>query len=110
MTVAGIKTSELKNTISKEIICPNCTHKNTTKVFIIGNYKHLLSVPFFSSGKHGVSICTNCNHTFHSKEMPDSIKLAYYELKEITKTPIWHYTGVILVKSFVLIKIFSKYF
>ena len=42
--------------------------------------------------------------------MPDLIKLAYYELKETVKTPIWFFGGLITIKVLVLIKIFSKYY
>jgi transcription elongation factor Elf1 len=110
MVFAGKKTSILKSNISKEVICPNCKAENATQVAVLGTYKHLLHIPFFSGGKHGTSICKNCNHTFELKNMPNSIKLAYYELKETTKTPMWHYSGIIAIKLLVIIKIFSRYF
>lgn len=110
MFLAGKKTSELKSETTKEVTCPKCKTLNTTKVSVIGTYKHLFHIPFLAEGKHGKSVCLKCNHSFELLEMPDSIKLAYYELKETTKTPIWFYIGIIVIKILVLIKIFSKYF
>jgi transcription elongation factor Elf1 len=110
MILFGKKYSELKQETPKEIICPNCLTENTTKISVIGVYKHLFHIPFISGGKQGTSNCTNCNHTFKFPTMPMSIKLAYYEMKESAKTPLWFYTGIIGVKVLVLVKIFSRYF
>lgn len=110
MTLAGKKTSELKFKTPKEVLCPKCNTKNTTRIAVTGTYKHLFHIPFLSGGKSGNSNCENCNHTLEFAQMPDNIKLAYYELKEISKTPYWHYSGLIVIKLLVLVKIFSKYF
>lgn len=110
MILAGKKTSELKKEIAKTVVCPNCNASNATKVSVIGVYKHLFHIPFLSGGKLGTSVCSNCNQKYELSKMPDSIKLAYYELKETVKTPIWFYAGLIGIKTLVLIKIFSRYF
>lgn len=109
MFLAGKKSSKIKSETAQEVICPNCKTKNSTKVAVIGSYKHLFHIPFLSGGKHGTSTCEKCNHKFSFKEMPSDLKLAYYELKETVKTPYWHYIGLIIIKVLVLIKIFSKY-
>ncbi|MDD3723395.1 MAG: hypothetical protein PHW92_13090 [Lutibacter sp.] len=110
MNLFGKKSSELKKETPKGIVCPNCHAENTTNISVTGVYKHLFHIPFISGGKYGTSACTNCNHTFKFPTMPMSIKLAYYELKETTKTPIWFYSGLISIKILVLVKIFSRYF
>ena len=110
MFLAGKKTSILKSETSKVVICPKCNTKNSTRVSIIGVYKHLIQIPFLSGGKFGESTCSNCNQVYTLKNMPATIKLAYYELKETVKTPIWFYVGLIVVKTLVLVKIFSKYY
>lgn len=109
MFLAGRKQHELNCKTASKVICPNCSTKNSTVVFVYGIYKHLLQIPFFAGGKFGKSVCSNCNQMYDFNEMTDSIKLAYYELKEITKTPFWFYIGGIVIKVLVLIKIFSKY-
>lgn len=110
MFLAGKKTSILKSAISKEIVCPNCNSENSTKISILGIYKHLLQIPFLSGGKTGISNCNDCKTKFNLNCMPASIKLAYFELKETSKTPIWFFSGLIVIKTLVLFKIFSRYF
>ncbi len=110
MVLVGKKYSKLKSETSSDVVCPNCKSANTTKVSIFGTYKHLIHIPFLSGKKSGHSICKNCNQEYDLKNMPNSIKLAYYELKETAKNPIWFYAGLIGIKTLVLIKIFSKYF
>ena len=109
MILAGKKTSELKCETAPEFICVKCNTENSTKVSVIGTYKHLFHIPFLAGKKYGKSVCTNCNQKYALDEMPSAIKLAYYELKETAKTPIWFYTGTISIKVLVLIKIFSRY-
>ncbi len=110
MFIAGKKSTILKSKTSQEVICPKCNAKNATKVSIIGYYKHLIQIPFLSGGKSGISECFNCNQQYILKDMPDLVRLAYFELKETTKTPLWFYTGLVVIKTLVLVKIFSKYF
>lgn len=110
MFLGGKKNIILKSDTSQEVVCPKCNSKNSTKVSIIGTYKHLLQIPFLSGGKSGESNCNKCNTQYSLNNMPAFIKLAYYELKETTKTPIWFYGGLIVIKTLVLVKIFSKYF
>lgn len=109
MNLFGKKTTELINTIPSEIVCPSCNTQKSTKVAVLGIYKHLFHIPFLSGGKTGKSNCNNCKQTYTIQNMPASIKLAYFELKETTKTPIWFYAGFIGIKVLVLVKIFSKY-
>tara|TARA_R110001583_G_scaffold114876_5_gene265386 strand:- start:278 stop:610 length:333 start_codon:yes stop_codon:yes gene_type:complete len=110
MFLAGKKSSVLKSDTSKEVICPKCNTINSTQISILGIYKHLLQIPFLSGGKTGISNCNDCKTKFNLDNMPALIKLAYFELKETTKTPIWFFTGLIVIKTLVLIKIFSRYF
>jgi len=110
MFLAGKKSKVLNSKIAEKLECPSCKKMNSTKISILGFYKHLLQIPFLNAGKSGVSNCNNCKTSFALSEMPDLIKLAYFELKEITKTPVWFYLGLIVIKTLVLVKIFSKYF
>ena len=108
MFLAGKKSSILKSDTSKEVVCPKCNSKNSTKVSIIGTYKHLLQIPFLSAGKSGESNCNKCETKFSLNNMPASIKLAYFELKETTKTPIWYYAGLIGINFGVILSSLAK--
>jgi len=110
MFLAGKKNHELKCKTAAKVTCAKCDTKNSTVVFVFGTYKHLLQIPFLAGNKFGKSVCSNCNQSYDLIEMPDAIKLTYYELKEITKTPIWFYIGGIIIKVLVIIKIVSKYY
>lgn len=110
MELVGKKYSEIKSEITPDISCPNCNQQTTTKISVLGIYKHLLHIPFLSGGKLGESNCLQCQQKYTLKNMPAAIKLAYFELKETTRTPIWFYAGLIGIKTLVLIKIFSRYF
>lgn len=110
MFLAGKKPSTLKSSTPEHLECPRCQGKNSTEIKVIGYFKHLFQIPFLSGGKTGQTWCKKCGQIYQLDEMSDALKLAYYELKETTKTPIWYYTGLITIKTLVLIKIFSKYF
>ncbi|PCH99806.1 MAG: hypothetical protein COB81_10080 [Flavobacteriaceae bacterium] len=109
MFLAGINTKSLKSTQLTHITCPSCSKTNTTNISVIGAYKHLLQIPFLAGKKAARSTCNSCKTSLDYKNMSDSIKLAYHELKETSKTPIWFYSGIIGIKILVLIKIFSRY-
>jgi len=109
MFLAGINTKSLKFTKPTHIICPSCSKRNTTTISVIGAYKHLVQIPFLAGKKAALSTCNSCQNSLEYISMSNDIKLAYHELKDITKTPIWFYSGIIGIKVLVLVKIFSKY-
>lgn len=109
MFLAGIKKTPLKSTQLAHITCPNCQQSDTTKISVIGGYKHLLQIPFLASKKVALSTCHSCKTSLDYKNMSDNLKLSYHELKDLTKTPLWFYSGIIGIKLLVLVKIFSKY-
>lgn len=109
MFLAGIKTKILKSIHPNHLVCSNCKKENSTKISVTGAYKHVFQIPFLAGKKEGISKCSNCNEELSFTTMSDPFKLAYYELKETTKTPLWFYSGIIGIKLLVLIKIVAKY-
>ena len=110
MFLAGIKDHQLKSNSPSTLVCPKCERKGTTHIEVIGMYKHLAQIPFLGAKKKGRSECKRCGHVMEVPQMPDLIRLAYYELKETVRTPLWFYAGLSTIKTLVLIKIFSRYF
>lgn len=102
--IAGKKSTVLKSD-TPQLMCPKCEKRGTINLKIIGDYGHLLQIPFISKGKRGEACCNNCKQVFHHQEMKSDLKLAYYELKENVRTPIWFYFGLIAVKLLVIYKI-----
>ena len=102
--IVGKKSSVLK-TVNSEIVCTNCKKTNTITLQIVGDYGHLFQIPFISKGKRGESKCSNCQQVLPHQEMQTDLKLAYFELKENVKIPIWFFSGFIIVKVLVIFKI-----
>ena len=102
--IVGKKSSVLK-TVNPEIVCANCKKTNTITLQIVGDYGHLFQIPFISKGKRGESKCSHCNQILPHQEMKQDLKLAYFELKETAKIPIWFFTGLIAIKILVIYKI-----
>jgi transcription elongation factor Elf1 len=110
MWLAGKKQHLLKTNNLSNVYCKNCNTYNATQVQVFGTYKFILNIPFLAGKKFGLAVCKHCNKSISYEKMSTEIKLAYFELKETVKNPIWFYSGFIAIKTLVLLKIFSKYF
>lgn len=102
--IVGKKSTTLKSD-KPNVECPSCGRQNTITLKILGDYGHLLQIPFISKGKRGVSECSHCKEALSHQEMKERLKLTYFELKENVKTPIWFYGGLIFIKVLVIYKI-----
>jgi hypothetical protein len=96
MIVYGTRATLLKSEYFFEP-CPNCKATNSVQISIFGRYAHIFWIPFFPIGKKGVSVCSNCKQVLKDKDMPDSLKLSYDNLKAHTKTPVWNFSGLGIV-------------
>lgn len=110
MWLAGKKQFLLKTKTLSNASCKNCNANNSLQIHIFGSYKAILNIPFLAGKKFGLAVCEHCTKTTEYEKMPTDVKLAYFELKETVKNPIWFYSGLIAIKTLVLLKIFSKYF
>jgi hypothetical protein len=107
MIVYGTKNKEL----AKEIItdkCPNCGTQNSIDMHVFQKYAHVFWIPFFPTGKTGVSQCDHCKQVLKLKEMPASLKDDYENIKARFKTPLWMFSGLALVAALVAIGIISE--
>ena len=102
--IVGKKSSVLKMD-NPAIVCVNCKKSNTITLRILGDYGHLFQIPFISKGKRGESECNHCKQVLPHQEMSNDLKLAYFELKENAKIPIWFFAGLITIKILVIYKI-----
>jgi len=96
MIVYGTRATLLKSEYLFEP-CPNCKATNSVQISIFGRYAHIFWIPFFPIGKKGVSVCSNCKQVLKDKDMPDTLKLSYDNLKTHAKTPIWNFSGLAIV-------------
>lgn len=102
MIIYGTKAVHLKTAKSNLGICPSCSTKGSLSISIYRKHFHIFWIPTFPIGKKGVSECSHCKKVMTMKEMPDSIKLEYQNLKAQTKGPIWQFSGLALIFILVL--------
>lgn len=107
---AGKKQQLLKTGTLNNTICTNCNSNNLTEIQVFGTYKYFLNIPFLAGKKFGLAVCKRCKDSIEYDKMPVETKLAYFELKETVKNPLWFYSGFIAIKILILVKIFTKYF
>lgn len=106
MIIYGSRNIEL----AKEHIldkCPHCGTSNSIDMHVFQKYAHVFWIPFFPMGKTGVSQCDHCKQILKVKEMPDSLRQSYENLKTSSKTPVWTFAGIALVVGLITLGIIS---
>ncbi|WP_242204255.1 hypothetical protein [Aestuariivivens insulae] len=97
MIIYGAKDVHLKTVKSTTGICPNCKIKGELSINIFRRHAHIFWIPLFPLWKKGISECSHCKKVMKYREMPESVKLEYQNLKIKTKGPIWQFIGIILI-------------
>jgi hypothetical protein len=106
MIVYGTKANLLgKETVAEK--CPGCGRINSVEIQVYQKYAHVFWIPFFPLGKTGVSQCQHCKQALKLKEMPDTLKNAWYNLKQQTKTPLWMFSGIALLVLLITVIVIS---
>ncbi|HEX7846643.1 MAG TPA: zinc-ribbon domain-containing protein [Chitinophagaceae bacterium] len=106
MLIYGSKAKELDNQSIFDK-CPNCGNQNCVDIHVVQKYAHVFWIPFFPIGKTGISNCNHCKQVLKLKEMPESFRNAYNNLKKQAKAPVWMFAGLGLVAVLVTIGIIS---
>jgi hypothetical protein len=96
MIIYGSKSKQLAvdHIIEK---CPECGTQNSTDMHVFQKYAHIYWLPLFPLGKHGVSQCDKCKLILKNNKMPNDLRLAYYNVRTKAKTPIWMFSGLIII-------------
>jgi hypothetical protein len=87
--------------------CPNCGNHKTLEMHVYQKYAHVFWIPFFPIGKTAVSECNYCKHVLKLRQMPDSLSRAYHNLKGQTKTPLWTFSGLVLLAVLITVGVVS---
>jgi hypothetical protein len=82
--------------------CPHCNSQNCIDMKVLQKYGHLYWIPFVPMKKMGVSECTHCKQVLELPQMPDHLKAKYEEIKARTKTPLWTFSGLVLLGAFIV--------
>jgi hypothetical protein len=88
--------------------CDRCENHNCVSIVIIQKYAHVFWIPLFPTKKVVVSHCEKCGAEHEKKRFPDKIKVAYATIKLNTKTPIWTFSGLIVIAILIMWGIFSS--
>ena len=83
--------------------CESCHKQGNMEMLVFKDYAHIFWIPFFPIGTKGISQCGHCKHALELKQMPGSLKLTYQNLKAQAKTPVWMYSGLMLVAVLIFI-------
>jgi hypothetical protein len=108
MIIYGSKNKEL---VSEQISekCPECGTTNRTDMHVFQKYAHIYWLPLFPLGMNGASQCDHCKVIFKNNKMPNELRLAYYNLRSKAKTPIWMFTGLILIGCLIIFGVIGSY-
>jgi len=106
MIIYGSKQKLIGTEIQTEK-CINCGRKNNVQLNIFQNYAHVFWIPFFPTGKTGISQCEHCKQVSKLKELSPSTKLAYDNLKGQSKTPVWMFSGIAVLGLFILFVVYQ---
>lgn len=102
MIVYGTKATHLSTTQALTETCTNCSATGKMNINVFSRYAHAFWIPLFPTGKIVESTCDNCKNLLAYKKMPEQLKLEATNAKSATKTPIWHFVGLLLVAGVVL--------
>ncbi|WP_108808265.1 zinc-ribbon domain-containing protein [Aquimarina spinulae] len=97
MIIYGGKTVHLKSERSKTTTCPSCGTQGSLILSVYRVHAHVFWIPLFPIAKKGTSQCQHCKNVLKTKEMPESVKREYDNLKNNAKGPIWQFAGLGLI-------------
>ncbi|WP_316768376.1 hypothetical protein [Pedobacter frigiditerrae] len=96
MIVYGTSTTKIATeTIADK--CLNCSNQFTIQLNVYQRYVHLFWIPFLPAGKIGITQCTHCHEVLEQSNFTYSITETYKTAKSNSKTPIWIFSGVLVV-------------
>jgi hypothetical protein len=96
MIVYGQRSKLIKSELIHEP-CPNCGKNFSVQMNVFQRYAHIFWIPFFPTGKTGVSQCSSCGQVVKYAHMSDALKAGYENVKRSAGTPVWMFSGLGLV-------------
>jgi len=97
MIFYGTKATKIKTGQINNVICPNCDTQTSMSYGIYGKYAHLYWIPTFPIGKENIIECNNCKRTYNLEGLPTAIKTKFEFEKQGAGTPIWYFSGAIII-------------
>ncbi|WP_298220489.1 zinc-ribbon domain-containing protein [Flavobacterium sp.] len=94
---------KLKEGRVQDIICPECNNHVSMNYAIEGKYVHIWWIPIFGVKQKMLATCTNCRTVYQTDGFRENIKVKFDLEKKNnpTRTPIWFFTGSIIIAGLV---------
>ncbi|WP_350285689.1 hypothetical protein [uncultured Croceitalea sp.] len=108
MIIYGYRSTHLKTGALPNVKCPNCGSQTQMTTSVYGRHVHIFWIPLFPAGKIGVFECQHCHKGFKKKALGQDAKLAYKNFKTTVKTPIWKYSGLMIIALLVALGFYSS--
>lgn len=85
--------------------CPYCKTENNMWIQGYQKYVHIFWIPFFPVGKKVYMVCGHCKGAFEKREIQDpKLIQSFLDGKNNqTKTPWYHFTGLILLSILIVL-------
>ena len=100
MIIYGTNGAHMRTTPLPGVACPGCTASNTLQLSVFSRYVHLYWVPLFPLNKPTVARCGHCQQTWEGKAISAELRAPALALKQATRIPLWHWSGVAAVVTF----------
>lgn len=99
MIFFGTKSKSIKKGILTRIHCDYCDEESDMEYDFQQKYFHLYFIPFFPLSKKISVCCENCFTLFEGKHISNSINIKLNRVKDQypIQTPIWAFSGIILL-------------
>ncbi|WP_057937970.1 zinc-ribbon domain-containing protein [Algoriphagus resistens] len=91
-----------------QIQCQHCHTAGSMTMSVFGKYAHFFWIPLFSIGKTGGTQCNHCKQVLRKRELSPQLKTTYQELKSATKTPVWYFSGLILLSALIVLPLLAS--
>jgi len=108
MIVYGYRSTHLRSALLQNTKCPNCETKNQMTASVYGRHVHIFWIPLFPAGKTSVFECQHCHKGFKKKELNEDGKLAFKNFKSSVKTPLWKYSGLLIIGLLIALGVYSS--
>jgi len=79
------------------VACPACGTTGTLTTSIFSRYGHIYWIPVFPYSKPAVVQCSHCQQGWDGKALPASLQAPVLSVKQETRAPWWHWSGVALM-------------
>ena len=107
MIIFGLRSAHISTENLKSTSCPKCNSQGSLWISVFRKHTHLFWVPCFPLNKYTGIECSHCKLVLRETEIPRSLSQASMNIKQSSKGPLWQFSGLILIASFIAYVYFS---